>query len=60
MEADDYTLKLSAVSGYNYLGDSYIAWAQQFEDAQNPINYTPLNEKELTLAYRIKILRGSA
>lgn len=53
IEKGAYKLKIST-SGYIETNSSYIAWAQQFEDVQNEMPYTPIGIAENSLAFRIK------
>ena len=57
VENGDFTVTLTAVSGYSYNESSFIGWVRQHEDIQNAMNYTPLNDSENPLAARIKIYK---
>ena len=56
IEKGTYKLKIST-SGYTQTNSSYIAWAQQFEDIQNEMSYTPSGDGENSLAFRLKIYK---
>jgi hypothetical protein len=51
-----YKLKIST-SGYSETTSSYMAWAQQFEDIQNEMSYTPSGIEQNSLAFRLKIYK---
>ena len=56
LEIGTYTLRISS-SGYTETNTSYLAWAQQFEDIQNEMSYTPSGIEENSLAFRLKIYK---
>ena len=56
IEKGTYKLKIST-SGYTQTGSSYLGWAQQFEDIQNEMSYTPSADSENSLAFRLKIYK---
>lgn len=56
LERNTYKLKISS-SGYTETSTSYIGWAQQFEDIQNEMSYTPIGTEENSLAFRLKIYK---
>lgn len=56
LEIGTYTLRISS-SGYTETNTSYLAWAQQFEDIQNEMSYTPSGTEENSLAFRLKIYK---
>lgn len=56
IEKGTYKLKIST-SGYTETNTSYLAWAQQFEDIQNEMSYTPSGTEENSLAFRLKIYK---
>ena len=55
-EKGTYKLKIST-SGYTETATSYLGWAQQFEDIQNEMSYTPSGDNENSLAFRLKIYK---
>jgi len=56
VEKGTYKLKIST-SGYTETNSTYLAWAQQFEDIQNQMSYTPSGILENSLAFRLKIYK---
>lgn len=56
IEKGTYKLKIST-SGYTETATSYLGWAQQFEDIQNEMSYTPSGDNQNSLAFRLKIYR---
>lgn len=56
IEKGIYKLKIST-SGYTETNYTYLAWAQQFEDVQNLMSYTPSGMIENSLAFRLKIYK---
>jgi hypothetical protein len=58
IQLEKYTYKIVITgSGYTETASSYIAWAQQFEDIQNEMSYTPSGDSENSLAFRLKIYK---
>ena len=51
-----FTLSISS-TGYTETSASYLGWAQQFEDVQNVLAYTPSGIEENSLAFRLKIYK---
>ena len=56
IEKGTYKLRIST-SGYTETSSSYLAWAQQFEDIQNEMSYTPIGTEQNSLAFRLKIYK---
>ena len=56
IEKGSYKLRLSA-SGYTATSTSYLGWAQQFEDIQNEMSYTPSGDEQNSLAFRVKVYK---
>lgn len=56
LEKGTYTLSITAI-GYTETMDSYLGWAQQFEDVQNQMSYTPSGTEENSLAFRLKVYK---
>jgi hypothetical protein len=56
IEKGTYKLKISTM-GYTETNSTYLAWAQQFEDIQNQMSYTPSGILENSLAFRLKIYK---
>ena len=56
LEKGTYKIRISAI-GYVENGLSYMAWAQQFENIQNEMSYTPSGDNENSLAFRLKIYK---
>lgn len=55
LKKGQYTLRLNS-SGYTS-GSSFLCWAQQHENVQNAMNYTPSNVIENSLSFRLKVYR---
>lgn len=53
LEKGTYTLKLSA-SGYAPTVTSFLAWCKQYENLNNELDYSPSNDGENPLAFRLK------
>lgn len=57
LERGTYSFELSA-SGYSVTNSSFLAWAQQHEDLNNLLDYTPVSDEKNPLALRIKRIRN--
>jgi hypothetical protein len=53
IEKGQFKLVLSS-SGYFYNRSSFLGWIRQHENLNNEIDYTPSNDAENPLAYRLK------
>jgi len=56
LTSGSYTAKLTS-SGYTYSSGAFIAWVKQFEDLNNELGYTPIDDSENPLAMRIKVYK---
>ena len=52
----DYTMTLSS-TGYFYNRGSFVGWIKQFENLNVPLSYTPSNDAENPLAFRLKVFK---
>lgn len=56
LDRGTYTLRLSS-SGYSFSSSSFLGWIQQHEDLNNQLDYTPSNDGQNPLAFRIKVYK---
>jgi len=56
LEAGSYKFRIKRESGY-LAGEQFIGWIKQYEDVQNAMDYTPIDDSENTFAIRFKKYR---
>lgn len=57
LEKGDYTMTLEPDNTYFYNRKRFIAWIQQHENLNNTMDYTPSNDAENPLAFRLKVMK---
>lgn len=56
MEKGDYEIYLYS-ENYTFKRTSFIGWIRQHEDLNNELSFTPLNDAENPLAFRLKVYK---
>lgn len=54
IEEGTYSIVLTALSGYNVEGNSFLGWIKQHEDIQLKMDYLPDSDNQNTLTVRFK------